>query len=79
MAASGEYVIEHAFVKSALFRAAGILLHRFAAIDEHRLRGCVRRRDGGMLLTGLLFGVGGLLLAALPPLGTRERGMLAVL
>lgn len=71
LAASGEYVIEHAFVKGALFMAAGILLHRFATIDEHALRGCGRSRaDPGLMGTAFVFGAGGLLLAALPPLGT---------
>jgi multicomponent Na+:H+ antiporter subunit D len=70
LAASGEYVIEHAFIKGALFMAAGILLHRFALIDEHELRGRGRDREPGLRVAGLVFGAGGLLLAALPPLGT---------
>ncbi|MGN6372256.1 MAG: complex I subunit 5 family protein [Solirubrobacteraceae bacterium] len=70
LAASGQYVVEHAFIKGALFMAAGILLHRFAMIDEHKLRGCGRGGDTGMRVTGLVFGLGGLLLAALAPLGT---------
>lgn len=70
LAASGEYVIEHALIKGALFMAAGILLHRFALIDEHELRGCGRNGDRGVRVAALVFGVGGLLLAALPPLGT---------
>jgi multicomponent Na+:H+ antiporter subunit D len=70
LAASGQYVIEHAFVKGALFMAAGILLHRFALIDEHKLRGCGRGGDRGVRVAALVFGAGGLLLAALPPLGT---------
>jgi multicomponent Na+:H+ antiporter subunit D len=70
LAASGEYVLEHAFVKGALFMAAGILLHRFASLDEHALRGRGRGRDPGLWTAGIVFGLGGLLLAALPPLGT---------
>jgi multicomponent Na+:H+ antiporter subunit D len=70
LAASGEYVIEHAFVKGALFMAAGILLHRFGLIDEHELRGRGRGREPGLRVAALVFGAGGLLLAALPPLGT---------
>lgn len=70
LAASGEYVIEHAFIKGALFMAAGILLHRFALIDEHELRGRGRGRERGLRVAALVFGAGGLLLAALPPLGT---------
>lgn len=70
LAASGEYVIEHAFIKGALFMAAGILLHRFALIDEHELRGRGRDHEPGLRVAGLVFGAGGLLLAALPPLGT---------
>jgi len=70
LAASGGYVIEHAFLKGALFMAAGILLHRFGSVDEHELRGRGRERDPGLRAAGIVFTAGGLLLAALPPLGT---------
>jgi multicomponent Na+:H+ antiporter subunit D len=70
LAAGGEYVMEHAFVKGALFMAAGILLHRFSSVDEHELRGKGRGRDPGLVVAATAFVLGGLLLAALPPLGT---------
>ena len=69
LAASGEYVLEHAFLKGALFMAAGILLHRFGSVDEHELRGKGRGRDPGLRVAGLVFVLGGLGLAALPPFG----------
>ena len=69
LAASGEYVLEHAFLKGALFMAAGILLHRFGSVDEHELRGKGRGRDPGLRVAGLVFLLGGLGLAALPPFG----------
>ncbi|HUN77561.1 MAG TPA: proton-conducting transporter membrane subunit [Solirubrobacteraceae bacterium] len=69
LAASGEYVIEHAMLKGALFMAAGILLHRFRTVDEHELRGRGRGGDPGLRVAAAVFVLGGLGLAALPPLG----------
>lgn len=69
LAASAEYVLEHALLKGALFMAAGILLHRFGTVDEHDLRGRGRSRDPGLRVAAVVFAVGGLGLAALPPLG----------
>jgi len=69
LAASGEYVIEHALLKGALFMAAGILLHRFGTVDEHELRGRGRSRDPGLRAAAIVFALGGLGLAALPPFG----------
>ncbi len=69
LAASGEYVVEHAMLKGALFMAAGILLHRFGTVDEYELRGKGRGRDPGLRVAGIVFVLGGLGLAALPPLG----------
>lgn len=69
LAASGEYVIEHALLKGALFMAAGILLHRFGTVDEHELRGRGRGRDRGLRAATIVFVLGGLGLAALPPFG----------
>lgn len=60
------YVAGHAGVKSALFLMAGVLLDLYGTIDEHELYG--RGRDHRAL--GLLFILGGLALAALPPFGT---------
>ncbi len=69
LAAGGEYVLEHALLKGALFMAAGILLHRFGTVDEHDLRGRGRGRDPGLRMAGAVFALGGLGLAALPPFG----------
>ncbi len=69
LAASGEYVIEHGLLKGALFMAAGILLHRFRSVDEHDLRGRGRGSDPGLRVAAAVFVLGGLGMAALPPLG----------
>ncbi|MER7999874.1 proton-conducting transporter membrane subunit [Streptomyces sp. NPDC095613] len=60
------YVAGHAGVKAALFGLTGVLLDRYGTVDEHELHG--RGRD--MVPTGVLFAVGGLALAGLPPFGT---------
>lgn len=57
------YVVGHGLTKAALFMCAGVLLHRFKTVDEYDLHGCGRE----IPLVGVLFAVGGLLLAALPP------------
>ena len=57
------YVIGHGFTKAALFMCAGILLHRFATIDEFDLHG----RGRELPLVGVLMAIGALLLAAAPP------------
>jgi multicomponent Na+:H+ antiporter subunit D len=69
LAASGEYVVEHALLKGALFMAAGILLHRFGTVDEYQLRGRGKSADPGLRVAAVVFVLGGLGLAALPPLG----------
>jgi multicomponent Na+:H+ antiporter subunit D len=69
LAAGGEYVIEHGLLKGALFMAAGILLHRFGTVDEHDLRGRGCGKDPGLRAAAVVFALGGLGLAALPPLG----------
>ncbi|HEY2535958.1 MAG TPA: proton-conducting transporter membrane subunit [Solirubrobacteraceae bacterium] len=69
LAASGQYVLEHALLKGALFMAAGILLHRFGTVDEHELRGRGAGRDPGLRVAAAVFVIGGLGLAALPPFG----------
>jgi multicomponent Na+:H+ antiporter subunit D len=56
------YVVGHGLTKAALFMLAGVLLHRFATIDEFDLHGKGRRAP----VTGALFAVGGLVLAATP-------------
>ncbi|WFB06480.1 complex I subunit 5 family protein [Streptomyces sp. LX-29] len=60
------YVLGHAGAKAALFACAGILLDRYASVDEHELYGRARE----LPLSGGLFLVGGLALAGLPPFGT---------
>ncbi len=66
LAATGLYVAGHACAKAALFLGSGVLLNRFESVDEHELFGRGRALPG----TGLIFAVGGLALAGLPPLGT---------
>jgi multicomponent Na+:H+ antiporter subunit D len=66
VAALAVYVVGHGLTKAALFMCAGVLLHRFATIDEFELHG--RGRD--VPVVGVLMGVGALLLAALPPFTT---------
>jgi multicomponent Na+:H+ antiporter subunit D len=60
------YVLGHGAVKAALFVCAGIVLHRLGGVDEEALRGRGRR----LPWTGLLFALGALALADLPPFGT---------
>jgi multicomponent Na+:H+ antiporter subunit D len=56
------YVVGHGLTKAALFMLAGVLLHRFATMDEFDLHG----RGREIPLVGVLFAVGGLSLAAMP-------------
>ncbi|MCA6096595.1 complex I subunit 5 family protein, partial [Streptomyces sp. SCA3-4] len=60
------YVLGHAGAKAALFACTGILLDRHGSVDEHELHG----RGRGTAGIGLLFALGGLALAGLPPFGT---------
>jgi multicomponent Na+:H+ antiporter subunit D len=60
------YVIGHGLTKGALFMLAGVLLHRFATIDEFDLFG----RGREVRIAGVLFAVGGLFLAAMPVVTT---------
>ena len=57
------YVVGHGLIKAALFLCAGMLLHRLQSVDELELQG--RGRELPWL--GLLFAVGGVLLAGAPP------------
>ncbi|WP_069462896.1 complex I subunit 5 family protein [Actinacidiphila rubida] len=59
------YVAGHAGAKAALFGLAGVLLDRYGSVDEHTLYGRGRELRGA----GVLFLVGGLALAGLPPFG----------
>ncbi|MFE7445808.1 complex I subunit 5 family protein [Streptomyces chartreusis] len=60
------YILGHAGVKAALFACTGILLDRYGAVDEHALYGRARELRG----VAVLYTVGGLALAGLPPFGT---------
>ncbi len=60
------YMVGHGLTKGALFMCAGILLHRFATIDEYDLHG----RGREVPVAGVIMGVGALLLAACPPFTT---------
>lgn len=59
-------VLGHAGVKAALFACAGILLDRYGSVDEHALHGRARELKG----VAVLFVLGALGLAGLPPFGT---------
>ncbi|MFH9347742.1 complex I subunit 5 family protein [Kitasatospora sp. NPDC017646] len=63
---SAVYVAGHAGAKAALFGLTGVLLDRYGSVDEHGLHGRARE----LRLTGLLFVIGALALAGLPPFGT---------
>jgi len=65
LAAIAVYVLAHGAVKAALFCYSGILLHRFATVDEMELYG----RGRVMPLTGALFALSAVVLASLPPFG----------
>jgi len=60
------YVLAHGLAKAALFMAVGVLLHRFATVDEFELHG----RGGRLLPTAFVFVAGGLVLAATPMFGS---------
>lgn len=59
------YIFGHGLVKASLFMVAGILLHRFASVDEVQLHG----RGKAAKLTGILFFLGAIGLAGTPPSG----------
>ena len=63
LAGVATYIVGHGLTKAALFMCAGVLLHRFATIDEFDLHGRGREIRG----LGILMVCGALLLAALPP------------
>lgn len=62
VAGTAVYVIGEGLVQAALFMLAGVLLHRFASVDEDDLRG----RGRGMWRTGGLFTAAAILLSAVP-------------
>jgi multicomponent Na+:H+ antiporter subunit D len=60
------YVVGHGLTKAALFMLAGVLLHRCGTVDEFDLHGQGRN----LRSVGVLFAIGGLVLAALPGVTT---------
>jgi multicomponent Na+:H+ antiporter subunit D len=65
LAGTALYVLGHGMVKGALFLATGILLNRFASVDEKQLHGKGRHFPG----LGVLFLLAGFALAGVPPFG----------
>ncbi len=66
LAGTGLYVLSHGAIKGALFMGSGMLLNRFQTVNEAALHG----RGREVAATGVLFALGGLALAGLPPFGT---------
>ena len=62
LAGVATYVVGHGLTKAALFMLTGVLLHRFGTVDEFDLHG----RGRELRVVGVLFALGGLMLAALP-------------
>lgn len=60
------YLVSHGLFKAGLFLCAGILLHRLQSVSERKLFGRARR----LKFTAVLFVLGALGLAGLPPFGT---------
>ena len=58
------HILNHAFLKGALFLAAGSVLRQTGTLDQDRLGGLLRR----MPMTGTLFTVNAFALSGLPPL-----------
>jgi multicomponent Na+:H+ antiporter subunit D len=58
------WIVGHGLTKGALFMLAGVLLHRFATVDEFDLHGRGRELPR---VVGVLFVCGALLLSAAPP------------
>jgi multicomponent Na+:H+ antiporter subunit D len=56
------WVLGHGLTKGALFMLVGVLLHRFGTVDEFDLHG----RGREVRAAGVLLGIGGLLLSAVP-------------
>lgn len=59
------YLFGHGLIKAALFLAVGILLHRTGSVDEFELFNRCKHLPG----TAVLFTLGGLALAGVPPFG----------
>jgi multicomponent Na+:H+ antiporter subunit D len=60
------YILGHAGVKAALFACTGVLLDRYGSVDEQALHGRARE----LRAVAVLYIVGALSLAGLPPFGT---------
>ncbi len=65
LAGTALYVAGHAGAKAALFGLTGVLLDRYGSVDEDGLHGRARE----LPFAGVLFALGGLALAGLPPFG----------
>ena len=65
LAGAAVYTLGHGMVKGALFIIAGILLHRFKAVDERQLRA----RGRGLWWTAGVFFLAGMALAGFPGSG----------
>jgi multicomponent Na+:H+ antiporter subunit D len=65
LAGAAVWIVGDGLVKAALFATVGLLNDRFATVEEHELHG--RGRD--MRGVGVLFCVGALAVATLPPFG----------
>jgi multicomponent Na+:H+ antiporter subunit D len=66
LAGTAAYVLSHGLAKGALFMGVGILLHRFASVDEFDLHG----KGRGLWQVAFVFVAGGLVLAVTPMFGT---------
>ncbi|MBT2408078.1 MULTISPECIES: complex I subunit 5 family protein [unclassified Streptomyces] len=66
IAGAAVYAAGHGCAKAALFGLTGVLLNQYGSADEHVLHGRARRHRA----VGVLFVLGGLALAGLPPSGT---------
>ncbi|MFF2144769.1 complex I subunit 5 family protein [Kitasatospora sp. NPDC058190] len=66
LAGAAVYMAGHAGAKAALFGLTGVLLDRYGSVDEHGLHGRARE----LRVPGVLFALGALALAGLPPFGT---------
>jgi multicomponent Na+:H+ antiporter subunit D len=75
IAGAALYVAGHGLVKASLFVMAGVILHRFGSLDEEHLRG--RGRELRFVFPAVVFGLGALALAGLPPFGT-DTGKTAI-
>jgi multicomponent Na+:H+ antiporter subunit D len=66
LAGTAVYVVGHGLTKAALFMCVGVLVHRFATVDEYDLHG----RGRQLPIVGAMMAVGAMLLAAIPPFTT---------